>query len=190
VLAIGDVSGKGTPAALLMANVQAALRALVPLCSSVAETTGQINDLTCANTRGGSRFITFFWGILDAQTRQFRYTNAGHNPPYVLRKSGTIEKLEEGGLILGIFKTTTPYAEASTTLLPGDVLVMYTDGVSEAMNQDNEQFTEERLEDILKKSTNLSAKEIIRQVQKELEIHTQSTPQSDDITLLVLKALS
>lgn len=190
VLAIGDVSGKGTPAALLMANVQAALRALAPLCSSVAETTGQINDLTCANTRGGSRFITFFWGILDAQTRQFRYTNAGHNPPYVMRKSGTIEKLEEGGLILGIFKTTTPYAEASMTLLPGDVLVMYTDGVSEAMNQDNEQFTEERLEDILKKSTNLSAKEIIRQVQKELEIHTQSTPQSDDITLLVLKALS
>ena len=67
---------------------------------------------------------------------------------------------------------------------------MYTDGVSEAMNQDNEQFTEERLEGILKKSTNLSAKEIIRQVQKELETHTQATPQSDDITLLVLKALS
>jgi phosphoserine phosphatase RsbU/P len=189
VLAIGDVSGKGTPAALLIANVQAALRALAPLCSSVSETTGQINDLTCANTRGGSRFITFFWGILDTHTRQFRYTNAGHNPPYVLRKNGAMEKLEEGGLILGIFKTATPYAEASVTLLPGDVLVMYTDGVSEAMNQDNEQFTEERLESILKKTTNLSAKEIIQQIQKELEIHTQATPQSDDITLLVLKVL-
>lgn len=189
VLAIGDVSGKGTPAALLMANVQAALRALVPLCSSVAETTGQINDLTCSNTRGGSRFITFFWGILDAQTRQFRYTNAGHNPPYVLRKNGMMEKLEEGGLILGIFKTVTPYAEASVTFLPGDVLVMYTDGVSEAMNQNNEQFTEERLEGVLKESTNLSAKEIIQKIQKELEIHTRATPQSDDITLLVLKVL-
>ena len=189
VMAIGDVSGKGTPAALLMANVQAALRALAPLCSSVAETTGQINDLTCANTSGGSRFITFFWGILDAQTLQFRYTNAGHNPPYLLRKDGTIEKLEEGGMILGIFKTTTPYAEASVTLLPGDVLAMYTDGVSEAMNQNNEQFTEERLEAILKKSTHHSAKEIIRQIQKELENHTQGTPQSDDITMLVLKAL-
>ncbi len=189
VLAIGDVSGKGTPAALLMANVQAALRALVPLCTSVSETTGQINDLTCANTRGGSKFITFFWGILDAQTRKFCYTNAGHNPPYLLRKNGTIEKLEEGGLILGIFKTTTPYTDASVTLLSGDVLVMYTDGVSEAMNQNNEQFTEERLENILKESTNLSAKEIIRQIQKELEIHTQATPQSDDITLLVLKTL-
>jgi phosphoserine phosphatase RsbU/P len=189
VLAIGDVSGKGTPAALLMANVQAALRALAPLCSSVAETTGQINDLTCANTGGGSRFITFFWGILDAQTLQFRYSNAGHNPPYLLRKNGTMENLEEGGMILGIFRTTTPYAEATVSLAPGDVLVMYTDGVSEAMNQYNEQFTEERLETILKKSTNCSAKDIIRQIQKELENHTQGTPQSDDITLLVLKAL-
>jgi phosphoserine phosphatase RsbU/P len=189
VLAIGDVSGKGTPAALLMANVQAALRALAPLCSSVAETTGQINDLTCANTRGGTKFITFFWGILDAKNHQFRYANAGHNPPYLLRKNGTVENLEEGGLILGIFKTTTPYEEATVSLLPGDVLVMYTDGVSEAMNQNNEQFTEERLEAILKKSTSLSAKEIILQVQKDLETHTQATPQSDDITMLVLKAL-
>jgi len=189
VLAIGDVSGKGTPAALLIANVQAALRALAPLCTSVAETTGQINDLTCANTRGGSRFITFFWGILDAQSRQFRYTNAGHNPPYLLRSNGTIENLEEGGLILGIFKTTEQYAEASVTLSPGDILVMYTDGVSEAMNQQSEQYTEERLEAILKKSTQLSAQEIIQQVQKDLGTHTQSTPQSDDITMLVLKAL-
>jgi phosphoserine phosphatase RsbU/P len=189
VLAIGDVSGKGTPAALLMANVQAALRALAPLCSSVSETTGQINDLTCANTRGGSRFITFFWGILDTLSSKFRYTNAGHNPPYVMRKNGIMEKLEEGGMILGIFKTTTPYAEASITLSPGDILVMYTDGVSEAMDQNNEQFTEERLEVVLKKSTHQSAKEIIRQIQKELETHTKGTPQSDDITLLVLKAL-
>jgi phosphoserine phosphatase RsbU/P len=189
VLAIGDVSGKGTPAALLMANVQAALRALAPLCSSVAETTGQINDLTCANTRGGSRFITFFWGILNAKSRQFRYTNAGHNPPYLVRNNGTMEKLEEGGMILGIFQTSTPYGEASVSLLPGDILVMYTDGVSEAMNQNNEQFTEERLEGIITQSIHLPAKEIIRQVQLGLEAHTQATPQSDDITMLVLKAL-
>lgn len=189
ILAIGDVSGKGTPAALLMANVQAALRALAPHCTSVSETTGQINDLTCANTRSGSKFITFFWGILDAQTHQFRFSNAGHNPPYLLRKDGTIEGLEEGGLILGVFKTMTPYAEASVTLSPGDVLVMYTDGVSEAMNQSNDQFTEEQLEVILKESTHLSAKEIIQRVQQALESHTQGTPQSDDITMLVLKAV-
>jgi phosphoserine phosphatase RsbU/P len=189
ILAIGDVSGKGTPAALLMANVQAALRALAPHCTSVSETTGQINDLTYANTRSGGKFITFFWGILDAQTHQFRFSNAGHNPPYLLRKDGTIEGLGEGGLILGIFKTMTPYAEASVTLSPGDVLVMYTDGVSEAMNQRNDQFTEEQLEVILKESTHLSAKEIIQRVQQALESHTQGTPQSDDITMLVLKAV-
>jgi phosphoserine phosphatase RsbU/P len=189
ILAIGDVSGKGTPAALLMANVQAALRALAPHCTSISETTGQINDLTCANTRSGSKFITFFWGILDAQTHQFRFSNAGHNPPYLLRKDGTMEGLEEGGLILGVFKTTTPYDEDSVTLSPGDVLVMYTDGVSEAMNQSDEQFTEERLEVILKESTHLSAKEIIQKVQQALESHTQDTPQSDDITMLVLKAV-
>jgi phosphoserine phosphatase RsbU/P len=189
IFAIGDVSGKGTPAALLMANVQAALRALAPHCSSVSETTGQINDLTCANTRGGSKFITFFWGILDAQTHQFRFSNAGHNPPYLIRKVGTKELLEKGGLILGVFKTTIPYDEASVTLLSGDVLVMYTDGVSEAMNQNNDQFTEERLEVILQESIHLSAKEIIQKVQQSLELHTQGSPQSDDITMLVLKAV-
>jgi phosphoserine phosphatase RsbU/P len=189
IFAIGDVSGKGTPAALLMANVQAVLRALAPHCTSVSETTGQINDLTCANTRSGSKFITFFWGILDANKHQFRFSNAGHNPPFLIRRNGIVEILEEGGLILGVFKTSTPYSEAVVTLSPGDVLVMYTDGVSEAMNQNSDQFTEERLESILKESTNLSAKEIIHKVQQALESHTQSTPQSDDITILVIKAL-
>ena len=189
ILAIGDVSGKGTPAALLMASVQAALRALSPLCTSVSETTAQINDLSCANTRGGNRFITFFWGLLDAQKREFHYSNAGHNPPYLFRKDGTMEELEEGGLILGIFKTMKPYGEASVTLAPGDILVMYTDGISEAMNQDSEQFTEEQLQAILKESVRLTAHEIIQQVQKALQAHTQGAPQSDDITMLVLKAL-
>jgi phosphoserine phosphatase RsbU/P len=189
ILAIGDVSGKGTPAALLMANVQAALRALAPHCTSVSETTGQINDLTCANTRSGSKFITFFWGILDAQMHKFRFSNAGHNPPFLIRKNGAIETLEDGGLILGVFKTMTPYAESSVILSSGDVLVMYTDGVSEAMNQNEDQFTEEKLEVILKESTNLSAREIIKKVQQSLLSHTQGTPQSDDITLLVLKVI-
>jgi sigma-B regulation protein RsbU (phosphoserine phosphatase) len=188
-LAIGDVSGKGMPAALLMANVQAALRAVVSPHTSIAETTGRINDLTCANTRGGSKFITFFWGILNSKTGQFRYSNAGHNPPYLLRRDGTVEMLEEGGLILGVFKTTKPYAEGSITLSAGDVMVLYTDGISEAMNADGEQLSEERLESVLKTATRLSASDMIRRVQKELVTHTEGTPQSDDITMLVVKAL-
>ncbi|MGB2867156.1 MAG: SpoIIE family protein phosphatase [Bacteroidota bacterium] len=189
VLGIGDVSGKGTPAALLMANVQAALRALAPLKTSLASTTARINDLTCANTRGGSKFITFFWGVLDAASREFRYVNAGHNPPVLLRASGLIEKLEKGGIILGIVKTSTPYEEGLVTLSHGDMLVLYTDGVSEAMNAAGEDFTEEKLEEVLNAGRTLSAQELIRHVQRALEAHTQGTPQSDDITLLVLKTL-
>jgi len=188
-IAIGDVSGKGAPAALLMANVQAALRALTPTCVSVAQTTGQINDLICANTRSGSKFITFFWGILDVATQQFRYSNAGHNPPYLLRANGRMEMLDKGGLILGIFKTVAPYEEGVVALNKGDTLVLYTDGISEAMNAQSEEFTEERLQTVLKKSVHHSAKEIINDVQAAVEAHTQGTPQSDDITMVVVKAI-
>ena len=189
VLGIGDVSGKGTPAALLMANVQAALRALAPLKTTLSSTTARINDLTCANTRGGSKFITFFWGVLDASAREFRYVNAGHNPPMLLRAGGGIEKLEKGGIILGVVKTSTPYEEGFVTLARGDTLVLYTDGVSEAMNAAGEDFTEEKLEGVLNAGRSLSAQELIRHIQRALETHTQGTPQSDDITLLVLKTL-
>jgi sigma-B regulation protein RsbU (phosphoserine phosphatase) len=188
-IAIGDVSGKGAPAALLMANVQASLRALTPTCVSVAQTTGYINNLICANTRSGSKFITFFWGILDVVTRQFRYSNAGHNPPYLLRADGSVEMLDKGGLILGIFRTDSPYEEGIVTLNSGDTLVMYTDGISEAMNAKSEEFTEERLQSVLQKSVQHTAKEIIKDVQSAVNAHTQGTPQSDDITIVVVKAL-
>lgn len=188
-IAIGDVSGKGAPAALLMANVQASLRALTPTCISVAQTTGHINDLICANTKSGSKFITFFWGILDVATRQFRYSNAGHNPPYLLRADGSVELLDKGGLILGIFKTMKEYEEGIATLNSGDTLVMYTDGISEAMNSKTEEFTEERLQTVLQKSVHHSANDIIKDVQAAVEAHTQGTPQSDDITMVVVKAI-
>ncbi len=188
-IAIGDVSGKGAPAALLMANVQASLRALTPTCVSVAQTTGHINDLICANTKSGSKFITFFWGILNVATRQFRYSNAGHNPPYLLRADGSVELLDKGGLILGIFKTGSPYEEGIVSLNKGDTLVLYTDGISEAMNAANEEFTEERLQSVLQKSVPKPAKDIIKDIQAAVEAHTQGTPQSDDITMVVIKAI-
>lgn len=188
VIAIGDVSGKGTPAALLMANVQASLRAFAPMGLSIAEATTRINDLTCMNT-GQDKFITFFWGALNAKDREFRYVNAGHNPPFLLRANGTVERLEEGGIILGLMKTTVPYVESAVTLRSGDVIVMFTDGVSEAMNANEQDFTEEKLEAVIKPLRTLTPEEIIKQVQVALEEHTRGTPQSDDITMLVLKAL-
>jgi sigma-B regulation protein RsbU (phosphoserine phosphatase) len=188
ILAIGDVSGKGTPAALLMANVQASLRAFAPMGLKLSDATGRINDLTSLNT-GQDKFITFFWGSLDVNTKEFRYVNAGHNPPFLLRADGSIERLDVGGIILGLMKTLAPYQEGSVTLGSGDVVVMFTDGVSEAMNAEEEDFTEDRLEQVLKKVRTLSPSEIIEQIQLALEEHTQGTPQSDDITMLVLRAL-
>ncbi|HLA69501.1 MAG TPA: SpoIIE family protein phosphatase, partial [Bacteroidota bacterium] len=161
VVAIGDVSGKGAPAALLMANVQAALRALAPMDYSLPEATARINDLTFMNTTG-DKFITFFWGVIDCVTKQLRYVNAGHNPPFLVRANGAVERLTSGGLILGVMKTVTPYEESVVTLSRGDMLFMYTDGVSEAMNDKGEDFTEERLEKVVREVSGQNASEIIR----------------------------
>lgn len=188
ILAIGDVSGKGTPAALLMANVQASLRAFAPMGLSLSDATARINDLTCANT-GQDKFITFFWGSYRSSTREFRYVNAGHNPPYLLRADGSVERLDVGGMILGLMKTLTPYQEGKVILQSGDVVVMFTDGVSEAMNEKEEDFTEERLEEVLKSARTKSPADIIGSIQLALEAHTQGTPQSDDITMLVFRVV-
>ncbi len=187
VLAIGDVSGKGTPAALLMASVQAALRALAPDCHSLPETTGRINDLTFGNTKGGGRFITFFWGVLSQDGRTLQYVNAGHNPPILLRANGTIERLDEGGLLLGVFSTTSPYRDATVTLGEGDVLLLFTDGVSEAMNEKAEEFGEEQLIETLIRSSKRTASEILAEIRSAVLKHTGEEPQSDDLTMLVLK---
>jgi sigma-B regulation protein RsbU (phosphoserine phosphatase) len=188
VLAIGDVSGKGTPAALLMANLQASLRALTSVGLPLSEATARMNDLMCLNTSPG-KFITLFWGVLDLLTRNFCYVNAGHNLPFLLRANGTVERLEEGGMILGMLKTSSPYEQGTVALQSGDVLVFFTDGVSEAMNAEGLDLTEERLEQILRRVQTASAQEIIEHVREELQTYTQGTPQSDDITMLVLKAL-
>ncbi len=188
VIAIGDVSGKGTPAALLMANVQAALRALTPMGLSLSEATARINDLTCHNMASGW-FITFFWGALDVPTGSFRYVNAGHNLPFLFRANGTIERLDVGGIILGMMQTPSPYEEGRAVLGKGDMLVLFTDGVSEAMNSEGVDYTEERLEETLRQGIHDMAQEVIDRVRSEVQTFTQGTPQSDDITMLVLKAL-
>lgn len=186
LFAIADVAGKGIPASLLMANVQAALRALAPYCTSTSTTVMRINDVVCSNIRGGNKFITFFTGILNTKTLELFYTNAGHNPPLLVRSNGAILHLEEGGLILGVFPNST-YEEKNVKLFRGDVLVLYTDGISEAMNAREEEFTEEHLEELLKNVRHLSAKEILGAIQTAVARHVQKHPQSDDITLLVVK---
>lgn len=187
VIVIADVSGKGTPASLLMANVQATVHALVPFGLSLSIATARINDLIYRNT-GADKFITFFWGILDPKKRTFRYVNAGHNPPFLMRADGAVERLSEGGLILGIMKTIMPYTEGSVELRAGDSIVMFTDGVSEAMNAQSVDYTEERLESYIVSLNGADAQHLLNGITQEVHRHSAGAPQSDDITMVVLKA--
>ncbi len=186
VIAIGDVSGKGTPAALLMANIQATIRALVPLELSLSELTGRVNDLMCENT-GGNKFVTFFWGLLDPAAMRLTYVNAGHNYPYLLHADGSFERLDKGGMILGVLKTTIPYEEASVQLTPGDILFLFTDGVSEAMSRDAKEYGEARIESALRRFSGESAQCILERLHEDILAHADGAQQSDDITMMVLK---
>jgi sigma-B regulation protein RsbU (phosphoserine phosphatase) len=188
VIAIGDVSGKGTPASLLMANLQATIRALVPLDLPLAELTGRVNDLMCQNT-GGNKFVTFFWGLLDPSERTLSYVNAGHNYPYLMHADGGVNRLEKGGMILGVLPTVLPYEQETIQLHPGDCLVLFTDGVSEAMSRDAEEYGESRLEAVLRRSFRSSAPEVVAAIHQDVLHHAQGAQQSDDITMMVIRSL-
>ncbi len=186
VIAIGDVSGKGTPASLLMASLQASIRALVPLGLSLSELTGRVNDLMTQNTTQG-RFITFFWGILEPESGGFTYVNAGHNPPFLCRSDGRLERLDEGGLILGVMPTMRPYDQGTVTLQPGDTICLYTDGVSEAMNPAGVEFGEDRLDRIVRNSRTTPLDALRRSIVDAVTGWSGAGVQTDDITLVLLR---
>lgn len=185
-LAIADVTGKGLPAALLMANLQACLHMAVPLALSLETSTVHINRVVCENTEA-DRFITFFQARYEPTTRQLVYVNAGHNPPLLLRASGEVLSLTHGGLLLGVFPQAHYEAE-QLSLTPGDVLVLYTDGVTEVANAKEELFGEERLLACLETHRNASAQAIVEAVRQAVEAFTgREAGYEDDFTLLVLK---
>ncbi len=184
-IAIADVSGKGVPAALLMANIQAFLQIICKQGIKIDEATGIINDLITENTSDG-RFITFFWGIFDELKRTLTYVNAGHNPPLLIR-DGQISKLDKGGIILGVMKTFVPYTVEEISLQDNDVIVLFTDGITEAMSKAHEEFSDERLERLVLTLTKKSAEEILKEIKRQVQIFTMGAPQSDDLTLVVIK---
>ena len=184
-IAIADVSGKGVPASLMMANIQAFLQVICRQGIRIDEATGMINDLVTANTSEG-RFITFFWGYIDTKKNTLTYVNAGHNPPYVIR-DGKILKLDKGGIILGVMNTVVPYIFEEVELKKNDVIILYTDGVSEAMNLKNEEYSEEKLQEVAKSLVNKTADEILNGIKEDVQIFTQGNTQSDDITMIVIK---
>jgi len=186
-IAIADVAGKGVPASLMMANIQAFLKVICRQDLKIDKATAMINDLITANSSEG-RFITFFWGFIDTKKNTLTYVNAGHNPPYILRNDEVI-KLKEGGIILGVMRTPVPYIFEEVKLMKDDVLLLYTDGVSEALNLDFEEYTEERLESVAKTLMNKSADEILSGIKEDVQIFTQGNQQSDDITMIVIKVI-
>ncbi len=185
VVAIADVSGKGVPAALLMANIQAFLKTICRLAMKIEDATALMNDLLAENITDG-RFITFFWTMLNDDDCSIQYVNAGHNPPLLIRK-GEITKLQKGGMILGVMKSTVPYLTEKIKLQSGDVLVMFTDGVTEAMDKSRIEFSDERLEQLAVQLYKKSAEEILSSIQTEVQNFSKGAVQSDDITLMVIK---
>lgn len=184
IVAIADVSGKGIPASLLMANMQAFLQVISKQNIDIPTATALINDLITQNTSDG-RFVTFFWGLLDDNDKKLTYVNAGHNPPILLRQNKII-RLSEGGIILGVMKTIMPYNSNTVNLESGDKIILFTDGVSEAMNPYAEEFSESRLERIAINTSSLSSAETINNIRKEIEEFVQGTSQSDDLTMLII----
>ncbi|MBD3409886.1 MAG: SpoIIE family protein phosphatase [Ignavibacteriales bacterium] len=186
LVAVADVSGKGAPASLLMANLQAFLKSVVKRDMPLAEATALVNDLVAENTADG-KFITFFWGVLDGAKKTFEYVNAGHNPTILLRE-GKIRWLDKGGLLLGVVKTLAPYEREIVELRSGDLIVMFTDGVTEAMNAKGEEFSDARFERLVARLGDGSAREALAACRDAVADYTKGEPQSDDITLVCVKA--
>ena len=184
-IAIADVVGKGVPAALLMANLQAFLKVICKQGMKLDDATSLINDLVSENITDG-KFITFFWGLLNDEKVSIHYVNAGHNPPLLIRK-GKIIKLEKGGIILGVMKTLRPYISETVELKKDDVIIMFTDGISEAKNINDDEFSDERLEKFVVEITNKPASEILAAIRNEVQKFTYGAVQSDDITLMIVK---
>jgi phosphoserine phosphatase RsbU/P len=180
---IGDVSGKGLSAALLMANFQATLRSQTTIIQSVKDIIERANHLL-VNCTDNDRFVTCFFGVLDTISHTLRYCNAGHDPPMLLKDR--ILKLRSEDLVLGVFDNLR-YTECEVTIDPGDVLVLYSDGVTESKSIADEEFGEERLSDCISAHRSRPAQAILDAVIKEVCSFGGNCPQSDDITVMVVK---
>ncbi|HYA63917.1 MAG TPA: SpoIIE family protein phosphatase [Candidatus Sulfotelmatobacter sp.] len=182
-LCIADVAGKGLSAALLMSNLQAAVRGLASPSLPPDGLCSRLNALLCRNMTS-DRFITFFYAQLDGPTRLFRYTSAGHNPPFLLHKDGTHQRLREGGGVLGVFPNQK-FDLGSAQLAPGDRVILFTDGVTEANNPEGEEFGEARLLGLLEQNRACSAEELQKRILNAAAAFSGGH-WYDDITLLVL----
>jgi phosphoserine phosphatase RsbU/P len=188
VIALGDVSGKGTGAALLMSSVHAAVRAHTTTRLSASEVVGEINQYIYDNTPA-NRYVTLFYSELDPRTHQLTYINAGHNSPLLVRASGEVTTLDIGGFPVGI----TPfcdYREGWVELEPGDVMVIYSDGVTESVDEQEEEFGEARLIEIVQRNRGRTAAGLRDRIDEALAKFVGKAKSVDDLTLVIVKRKS
>lgn len=184
LLCLGDITGKGLPAAMLMANLQATLRGQALTQKKVSDAIKNSNVLLI-NSTSDNRFATLFYAELDYSEHTLTYCNAGHDPPMNI-KENNLTRLTEGGLLLGCFDFVE-HAQAVKKIEPGELLVIFSDGISEAMNEKEEEFGEEKLIEILNSNLDLTARELVNKIVSEVKLHSRTAEQSDDITVMVLK---
>jgi serine phosphatase RsbU (regulator of sigma subunit) len=186
MVVIADVAGKSVPAALLMATLQASLRTIAGEQTPLGELVLRLNRYACAHSLDGRRFTTALIAEYHVATRRMTYVNAGHNPPILRRSNGTLEKLEAGGLPLGI-EATAEFDSATIQIEPGDALILYTDGVVEAFNGAGEEFGNDRWMAAVRQLPQVSAAETLRILMQGVDGFVGATRQSDDITCLIFR---
>lgn len=183
---IADVSGKGVPAAIFMAVSRTLLKATALKGLTAGDSLAHVNNLLCPESIA-SMFVTIFYGVLDTATGEIEYANGGHNPPYIIHYDGKIEELEmTGGIALGIIEGL-PFTVKKITLKPNEGIFLFTDGVTEAFNINEDLYGEERLVARLTEKANLNAKELCESVIEDVHVYSTGACQSDDITVLALK---
>ena len=185
VTAVGDVAGKGSPASLLMALLLAMMRTLTDERLEAAELISRLNVQVCRQSPG-NRFITLFYSVLDLGTGELTYVNAGHTPPLLFRANGAIERLQDGGVALGMFDRSR-FQTGRVLLQPDDLLAMYSDGITEAENPKGVPFDEQGLETVLAAGRRNNVAATCAAVVRAVERHTADTRLADDLTLLLLR---
>ena len=186
-MVLGDVSGKGMPASLMMMQLQGRVQVLADEPEDLGAAMTRINKITCAKCPS-NRFITFFFCVMDPSSGSLAYANAGHNPPFLVRASGEISMLTGGGPPLGIVASAV-FGQQCCTMQQGDLLVLYSDGVTEAQSPNEEEFGEERFEALLKANRHRSAQDIVQTVNAALTEWAEGGHPADDITMVVAKRL-
>ena len=184
-LIIGDVAGKGVPASLLVSTLDACLGAYLDVQIPLSDMAVKINSIIY-KASPLDKFITFFIAILEPKSGELDIINAGHNPIFLLRKNGKLDKIDAGGVAFGMFDMGLPFEGEKLKINKGERLLLYTDGIPEAMNEKEEEYSDERLEKFFIKNKPVKAETFINNIVSDVKKHTGNTPQSDDITALYL----